>query len=687
MRNGYFLIIFLLALSFVFISGCDEETDMAILELLIFDGMGYQAHCNVKQYDETVWEGDVEVTNNPQAVEVELKPGDDYGAWIDVFNNGLWVFSDSSTGISLTAGETTTLTYQVVLLPVPEAPSNLSAEPVSTSEISLTWTDNSDNEDGFIIERRTTEEASFSSIDSVEANVTEYNDTGLTPCTEYHYQVCAYNLGGNSDYTDVANATTPSDLLEPPSNLIAEAVSSSEIKLDWTDNSDVEDGFIIERKTAEEANFSLLDSVDMDTTNYSDTGLAENSEYHYRVYAYCDIGNSSYSNEASATTLILLEPPEAPTNLSAVFSNNITLTWEDNSDNEVGFKIERKTGASGIFEQLTDVVANETTYEDASFTPGEVYYYRVKAYNAGGDSDYSNEASIQALGFLGTYNTPGKAMEVAVSGGYAFVADSSEGVRIIDVSVPSNPQEVTDINFSLVYGVAIAGDYIFIADAIIGIVVFDISDPLNSFEETRSTLAGARGIEISGDFAYVPVWGETYGSMYIYDISDPTDLSEKGSVEFTGQVNDLAVSGGYAYAAIYGQGLQVVDVSSPSLPINLGFYNDLFALGVDVTGNYAYLTNGGTVKVLDVSIPTNPTLSGTYSEHQYAKHVTVVGDRLFVPDWNGLKLWVVDISSPTNPQTVRYFETQIKPFDAFILEDTAYIAGYTEGMAIILVGQ
>ena len=92
--------------------------------------------------------------------------------------------------------------------------------------------------------------------------------------------------------------------------------------------------------------------------------------------------------------------PDAPTNLAAVAasSTQINLTWVDNSTNETGFKIERKDNVgSPIFTQIATVGAGVVAYSDVSVAPSVTYTYRVCAYNGGGDSAYTNEASATTL--------------------------------------------------------------------------------------------------------------------------------------------------------------------------------------------------------------------------------------------------------------------------------------------------
>jgi hypothetical protein len=178
-----------------------------------------------------------------------------------------------------------------------------------------------------------------------------------------------------------------------PSNLRAVAASASQINLTWQDNANNETGFKIERKTGSGGSWGQIATVGANVTSYASTGLTAGTTYYYRVRATNGAGDSGYSNEASATTAGA--PPSAPSNLRAVAASasQVNLTWQDNANNETGFKIERKTGSGGGWGQIATVGANVTSYASTGLAAGTTYYYRVRATNGAGDSGYSNEAS------------------------------------------------------------------------------------------------------------------------------------------------------------------------------------------------------------------------------------------------------------------------------------------------------
>lgn len=185
----------------------------------------------------------------------------------------------------------------------PLDPGNLQAVALSSSEIRLTWDDNSTDEDGFNIYRLEGEFMTL--VGSVGANVSTFDDTMLMPNTPYYYTVRAYNDAGESGDSNVAFAYTQGGvLLTPaaPTGLVAVAISQSEIRLNWMDNSDNEQGFIIERAADPSLTWTQIDTVQPNQTQYVNMNLQADSTWFYRVRAYNAAGNSDPSNVAGATT-------------------------------------------------------------------------------------------------------------------------------------------------------------------------------------------------------------------------------------------------------------------------------------------------------------------------------------------------------------------------------------------------
>lgn len=89
---------------------------------------------------------------------------------------------------------------------------------------------------------------------------------------------------------------------------------------------------------------------------------------------------------------LITDAPANPTslNVTPVSTSQLKLTWTDNATNETGFKIERALASSGPWSQIGTTTANITTYTNSGLTASTVYFYRVRAYNSNGDSEYSN---------------------------------------------------------------------------------------------------------------------------------------------------------------------------------------------------------------------------------------------------------------------------------------------------------
>ena len=238
----------------------------------------------------------------------------------------------------------------------PGPPTNLTATPVSSSQINLSWVaaTNIAVQSYLIGQCQGSGCSTFTQIGT--STSTTFNNVGLAPATTYSYQVRAVDSAGNlTPYSNTASATTAGvDTQAPtaPGNLTAAGASSSQINLGWTastDNVGVT-GYLVERcQSAGCSNFVQIAAPT--TTAFSDTGLTAGASYSYRVRATDAAGNlSGYSNTASGSTLVssgtisyvqgnYATPQSSPTTVNVTFTaaqvagdlNVVVAGWNDST--------------------------------------------------------------------------------------------------------------------------------------------------------------------------------------------------------------------------------------------------------------------------------------------------------------------------------------------------------------------
>jgi len=291
--------------------------------------------------------------------------------------------------------------FKTAVGPPPEAPSDLIATPISSSRIDLTWQDNSNDETGFKIERRTVS-GSYSQIATVGAGVTSYSNTGLSASTTYYYRVRAYSAAGDSGYSNEASATTLPP--PPPAPTLKSPVSGATVpsltpRLEWNASTGAT-SYRVQISTSSSFSTLLVDESSITDLFYDvQPGILQwNTTYYWRVNAANSFGSTSSWSSSRYFKTAIGPPPEPPSDLIATptSSSRIDLTWQDNSSDETGFKIERRT-ASGSYSQIATVGAGVTTYSSTGLSANTTYYYRVRAYKATLNSAYCEEASATTL--------------------------------------------------------------------------------------------------------------------------------------------------------------------------------------------------------------------------------------------------------------------------------------------------
>ncbi len=532
---------------------------------------------------------------------------------------------------------------------LPSAPSGLSASAVSSTQINLSWTDNSGNEDGFKIERSLSATSGFLQIAAVGANVTTYSDTGVGPDTTHYYRVRAYNEAGSSACSNTASATTSQVVPAPPTNLTAAPASTSEIDLSWTDNADNESGFKVERSLSATSGFSQVAVVGENVTSYRDTGLSAGTAYCYRVRAYNAAGNSAYSNTAMTNTFDTSPAPPTGLTATAVSSSQIDLAWVDNADNEDSFDIERSLSAGSGFAVVASVGANVTSYQDTGLSASTTYYYRVRARNSAGVSACSNvaDATTDAQATVPL----GEVTGVVVEGGYAYVTSSQYGVVVVDVRDPANPRGIgaTEVGFVPVHLDGRA-DLLVAAGGASGIAVLEATDPWAPTLVGSLSECYALEVAVDGSFAYLVDPAGYVRVIDLYDAAAPVIVAE---LPVDGVPYGIAVVDGYAYVAA-AQALLVVDVSIPESP-ELVASLSVPCQRVTAKPGFAYIDEViyGGIQVVDVRDLANLEVVGTLYTNTLIDRFVVVGDMVYGANrslWgSSTGLAVFDVAVPTDP--------------------------------------
>ncbi len=184
-----------------------------------------------------------------------------------------------------------------IILPV--TPSDLNLTSATKNSLNISWTDNSDNETGFIVYRSLSESGNFEAIVTVNENTTSFIDENVDISTYYYYKVRALSTEAYSDYSNLLTAKTRG--VKTPTNLTAMSTISNTAVLNWIDNSTDETGFIVERSLLENTEFNKINTVNADETEYTDNSVEFDKNYQYRVMAINLTDSSEYSNVAVAT--------------------------------------------------------------------------------------------------------------------------------------------------------------------------------------------------------------------------------------------------------------------------------------------------------------------------------------------------------------------------------------------------
>jgi len=270
----------------------------------------------------------------------------------------------------------------------PIAPTELNAKASTCTDIDLAWTDNSDNETGFIVERKQ-DPGSWTVVAGVPANSSKATVSDHLPSSTYSFRVIADRMGNKSAASNTAAATTLP--FPAPYNLRTLSVASRSVVLTWSDSTTFATDFLIEQKTGA-SQWIRRDTVRLETGSVTLQDLQPSTGYSYRVCGLRNIAVSPYSNILDVITRQFLP---APTNfqVSVYSSTEARLTWKDNANGETGYEIEQRMPLQQ-WTLVNTTGPDAASYSRAGLIPDSTYYFRVRAVGDDAASDWSEERMI-----------------------------------------------------------------------------------------------------------------------------------------------------------------------------------------------------------------------------------------------------------------------------------------------------
>ena len=262
--------------------------------------------------------------------------------------------------------------------------------------------------------------------------------------------------------------------------------------------------------------------------------------------------------------------------------------------------------------------------------------------------------------------------DVHVVGDYAYVTNN-EGLMIIDIQDPSNPQKVGELILGGALGFVIESNIAYIASASSGFVISNISNPSNPQLLGQNSVGGALRVAVSGPCAYVTYVGAGFKIFNISDLADPVLLGEYSDT----RSDAIEIKENFAYFANADVGLKVVDISNPSSP------QLITTISQTVGGNDIHITNnilylgcwGAGIRVIDISGPTTPQMLDSFDDNDGGEELGVKekDGLLYIADNSGVELF--NVSVPTSIVEIAERTTDVSAaHDIDVDEEYIYVA-------------
>jgi len=275
---------------------------------------------------------------------------------------------------------------------------------------------------------------------------------------------------------------------------------------------------------------------------------------------------------------------------------------------------------------------------------------------------------------------------VAVDGRHAYIG---VGPRLVVVDV-SDPRSLRVVGWGsilpdVVGDVTVVAGFVYMAAGSAGLRVIDVTVPSNSREVGFvDTPGSAHGVTVAGGHAYV---ADLDSGLRVIDVTAPARPREVGFVDTPGSAHDVAVVGGYAFVADWDSGLRVIDVTTPASPREVGFV-DARGTRIVASGGFVYMAGGSaSLRVIDVTIPASPRVVGAIDARGSSSwDVAVVGNSAIVVESGSLR--VIDVTEPANLREVSFLDLDDAVGQRIaVVGGHAFVGGFLGGLRVVEVAE
>ena len=260
------------------------------------------------------------------------------------------------------------------------APRGLSAIATTTTDyVALSWYDPGNDETAFIVERRLPG-GSWQQIETLAENTQSYKDYTAVCETTYEYRIiAAYPILESQSNTHTV--TTPICFM---TNINLTGTSQQRINMTWTDNSNIETGYRVERSPNGSSGWTQISgNLAANSTSYSDYPLLCDTPYYYRITVFNASTSRTSSIYTRATLPCAVSPEPSGMSTSPLTITAVVVSWDDVGDYETSYRVECWNGSDWVLVESVGQDVTSTTITNLDmFSTND---FRVIAVNSAGE--------------------------------------------------------------------------------------------------------------------------------------------------------------------------------------------------------------------------------------------------------------------------------------------------------------